>query len=250
MLRTVPRGVRIAAVMAACAVMLAVTPAQAVDVYSLQYEGYALTEGQPQNPGVNLQLGDWANALWTGGNGTILGDNSASLGNIPIQPVGKFVTSDQSWVPGSTSDPDFSNLPVSVDNSLVCAGSTCSGELVIHADFSSLSKLWQIVKIGLHVGAGTAKSQDGVFVLDFNDLLQPPTSPLQEVHISGTEYAAYRNDWWDDHNITDRQWTGVSNITLFGTPSTPGQVAEPTSLVLLGLGLVTVGGIARRKIKA
>lgn len=59
----------------------------------------------------------------------------------------------------------------------------------------------------------------------------------------GTNFTAYR-DGGDGLLTTEQLSRGISNVTFFGNGV---QVPEPTTMILLGMGLVGLGVLSRRK---
>ena len=102
-------------------------------------------------------------------------------------------------------------------------------------DNSTLASDWQIVKIGIKAGNTT-----GYWLVE----------PFTGAEGGPFEFscATYSELFGGDGSVClpDNQLTGISNISFFGTPGV-NDVPEPAALALLGLGLVGVGLMRRRR---
>ena len=171
---------------------------------------------------------------------SIVAQNEQTLG-LPsgsIELIGKLAT------PGATFSElqaPFNAPGVDLSPSWTCDSTGCTVQL----DFSDLEFDWQIVKIIAKAGWGNfgATEQDGVFVRS-NALFGPPVDDIQQAKLPSSAIEA----WFDTANLPEnRQNTGrFSHIWIFGVRSESTTVPEPTTLLLLGLGLTGTAMAARR----
>ena len=175
--------------------------------------------------------------------------NSAILG-VPIDLIGKYTPSTNVFLPATGS-----NFTADVLMSFTCnsgVNTACSDGFTIQFDFSALASDWQIVKI--LVKADGPNFPNGAFVAEL-PLQTPPLDNIQAAFISSAEYAKYIADGDAACDAQDNNapcqggqfWSpGISHIYLFGTPTAA--VPETATMSLLGLGIVALGAVARKRL--
>ena len=218
--------------------VISVAPVHAVGSTELFYEAPVFFGAAGGGNASDQQLADLAAA------------NSQILG-VPIELIGKYTPSTDVFLPATGS-----NFTADMFVSFTCnsgLNTSCSDGFLITFDFSALAKDWQIVKI--LVKADGPNFPNGAFVANL-PLQSPPIDNVQSAFISSAEYAKYIADGdkacdAQDNNAPCQDgafWSpGISHLYLFGTPTAP-MVPEPATMGLLGLGIVALGVVVRKRV--
>ena len=152
-----------------------------------------------------------------------------------IQLIGKVEVS------GGASGGSFTDLNPTVDfsntfQSVVCNSgpiTDCKTGYTVTFNFGALANDWQIVKIVNKGGGPTDPTGD--FLTD--SLFSPPLDDVQKGSISTTEWSDYCQAAVGAATCPSN-FPGVSNFLVFGTTGVPVPVSGPTTVLLIGTGLL------------